>query len=132
MNAEEMDVEGKGDLIKGQLRLKCGEPNKYKNAFENVLEEFFEIKRPASANQNNILYSRKTDQHSDIFSLLLTCKPKQACQSPSKKGEKEGLWDGGAVGKGGSTNNFLTVYSREPKNIYKIKTGSLKQIWILT
>lgn len=56
-----MDVEGKGDPIKGQLHLKCREPNKYKNAFQDVLEEFLEIKRPASANKNNILYSKKNE-----------------------------------------------------------------------
>lgn len=102
MNAEEMDVEGKGDLIKGQLRLKCGEPNKYKNAFENVLEEFFEIKRPASANQNNILYSRKTDQHSDIFSLLLTCKPKEWGRHAShllKREKRKDCGMGGRLGR---------------------------------
>lgn len=36
MNAEEMDVEGKGDLVKGQLHLKCRELNKYKNVFKDV------------------------------------------------------------------------------------------------
>lgn len=103
MNAEEMDVKGKGDLIKGQLRLKCGEPNKYKNAFKNVLEEFLEIKRLASANQNNILYSRKNDrkidQHSDIFSLLLTCKPKEWGRHASRLLKREKRKDCGMEGQ---------------------------------
>ena len=45
MNVEEKDVKGKGDLIKGELCLKCREPSKYKNVFKDVIEKFLEIKK---------------------------------------------------------------------------------------
>ena len=54
-----MGIESKGDLIKGWLHLKYTEPSKQKNAFKDVTEEFLEIKRNASADQNNILYFRE-------------------------------------------------------------------------
>lgn len=45
MNVEEMHVKGKGDLIKGELCLKCREPSKYKNVFKDVIGKFLEIKK---------------------------------------------------------------------------------------
>lgn len=39
-----MNVEGRGDLIKGNLCLKCSKPSNYKNVCKDVTEKFLEIK----------------------------------------------------------------------------------------